>query len=46
MVATSEFGFAVAGGKNIELFEGGNTYQFPIAAKKICFGAEGLFFVN
>jgi hypothetical protein len=47
MVASNEFAFAVAGGTTIEIFEGGKTFTFPnTKAKKICWGAEGLFFVN
>lgn len=46
MVASNEFAFAVAGGKTVEIFEAGNSYTFEVIAKKICWGAEGLFFVN
>jgi hypothetical protein len=46
MVATNEFGFAVAGGNTIEIFENGQSYTHTAQAKSICWGTEGLLFVN
>jgi hypothetical protein len=46
MVATNEFAFAVAGGNTIQIFENGENFRVTAKAKKICWGPEGLYYVN
>jgi hypothetical protein len=46
MLASNEFAFAVAGGSTIEIFEDGQGYSIEAKAEMICWGPEGLYFVN
>lgn len=46
LFACNEFAFAVAGGSTIEIFENGDRFVINAIAKKICWGPEGLYFVN